>query len=292
MYRLKEYWLIRQFPIPKGEWDGNIVCLETDNKMTYDSNETRGYLSCYTFTLVTQGTLTILYNDREITLHKNDLYCYSPGFSISIISVSDDYRGVCLLGDEQFTLNLPNVRNAIRTTCFSTVELQKPCISLSPDDSRHIQELMALVAYYQNSHLPHASNSMHMVYGLFLNDLADIQEHSIHDQRFSKRTMELFTAFQNLVSRHFAEHHDIGFYASELCITSTYLSRVVRLVSGGHTVLDYINQLLLMEASFLLRQTSLSVAQIADRLHFAETSTFARFFRRMKGMSPKEYRNT
>jgi AraC-like DNA-binding protein len=87
------------------------------------------------------------------------------------------------------------------------------------------------------------------------------------------------------------EHHDIGFYASELCITTTYLSRVVRQVSGGRTVVDYINQLLLMEATFLLRQTSLSIAQIADRLHFADSTTFARFFQRMKGMNPRKYRS-
>lgn len=38
--------------------------------------------------------------------------------------------------------------------------------------------------------------------------------------------------FPYLLPRHFIEHHDIGFYASELCITTTYLSRIVRQVSG------------------------------------------------------------
>ncbi|MBQ7472047.1 MAG: AraC family transcriptional regulator [Prevotella sp.] len=90
--------------------------------------------------------------------------------------------------------------------------------------------------------------------------------------------------------QHFEEHHDIGFYASELCITTTYLSRVVRQVSGGRTVVDYINQMLLMEATFLLRQTSMSITQISDQLHFAEVTTFARFFNRMKGMNPREFR--
>ena len=52
----------------------------------------------------------------------------------------------------------------------------------------------------------------------------------------------------------------------------------------------YINQLLLMEATFLLRQTSLSITQISDQLHFAEVTTFARFFNRMKGMNPREFR--
>ena len=40
----------------------------------------------------------------------------------------------------------------------------------------------------------------------------------------------------------------------------------------------------------LLRQTSLSITQISDQLHFAEVTTFARFFNRMKGMNPREFR--
>ncbi len=38
----------------------------------------------------------------------------------------------------------------------------------------------------------------------------------------------------------------------------------------GHTVIDYVNQMLMIEASFLLRTSSLSIQQIADRLHFAD----------------------
>lgn len=35
----------------------------------------------------------------------------------------------------------------------------------------------------------------------------------------------------------------------------------------------------------------LSVAQIADRLHFADTPSFSKFFSRLKGLSPREFRN-
>jgi len=60
----------------------------------------------------------------------------------------------------------------------------------------------------------------------------------------------------------------------------------------GRTVVEYINQLLAMEASYLLTTSSLSVSQIADRLHFADIASFSKFFLRMKGMSPKDYRKT
>lgn len=290
MYSLKEFWQLRDLPVPVGMWDGNVICLETNAEWTFGTNETHGFLSCYTFTIVTQGTLTLLYNGCELTLRKGDLYIYSPGFEVTVLSVSTNYRGICLLANEYFTLSLPTVHNAVRTAYFTVVELTSPVLSLKPEDQRRLYELMQMMIQYQQMGLPQANDSLKMLYNLFLLDLSAIQEHSIREHRFPKRVEEIFLGFLGLLPRHFIEHHDIGFYASELCITTTYLSRVVRQVSGGRTVIDYINQLLLMEATFLLRQTSLSIAQIADRLHFAESTTFTRFFQRMKGMNPRMYR--
>jgi transcriptional regulator GlxA family with amidase domain len=48
--------------------------------------------------------------------------------------------------------------------------------------------------------------------------------------------------------------------------------------------------MLLMEASFLLQTSPMSIAQIAEHLHFADTPSFSKFFLRMKGVNPKEYR--
>ena len=290
MYSLKEFWQLRNLPVPEGGWDGNVICIETNVEWTFGTNETHGFLSCYTFTIVTCGWVTILYNNRELTLHEGDLYTYSPGFEVTVLSSSNDYRGICLLGDEHFTLSQPSVRDAIRTVYFSVMQLEQPCLHLNSDDSRHLQELMQLAIYYLHSNNQRRFESLRLIYSLFLTDLTAMQEHCIGRHRFSNRQEELFLGFQRLVMQHFTEHHDIGFYASELCITTTYLSRIVRQVSGGRTVMDFINRLLLMEAVFLLRQTSLSVAQIADRLHFADTTTFARFFTRLKGVSPKEFR--
>ena len=290
MYSLKEFWHLRNLPVPEGEWDGNVICIETNAEWTFGTNETRGFLSCYTFTIVTRGWVTILYNKRELTLHKGDVYLYSPGLEVIVLAASDDYSGICLLGDEQFTLELPSVHDSIRATYLSVVVLEHPQLTMNNEDYRHVFELLQLALRYQKSSLPNANESLRMLYSIFLNDLTGMMERTISEHRFPKRVEELFLGFMHLLPRHFAEHHDIGFYASELCITTTYLSRIVRQVSGGRTVIDYINQLLLMEATYLLRQTSLSVAQIAEPPHFAETTTFARFFHRMKGINPREFR--
>ena len=44
MYRLKDYWDVFGEPIPNEQWGENIVCVETDAKMTFGTNQTQGYL--------------------------------------------------------------------------------------------------------------------------------------------------------------------------------------------------------------------------------------------------------
>lgn len=272
------------------KWDENIICVETDAQLTYKTNNTHGLLLGYTFTLVIEGSLRLLYNDKEFLLKPNDLYTYSPGLPVTILEVSDDYKGMCLIADENYTLRLPSLHNTIRSASFSFIEFRSPSISLSMEDSEHLQEIMHLALRYQQSHLPLHEESMKMIYDLFLTKIISIQESYRRESRFSSRVEEIFLDFQRLVSQNFIKHHDIKFYASQLNITSTYLSRIVKQVSAGHTVVDYINQLLSMEGARLLQTTDLSVAQIAEYLNFAETTTFARFFKRMRGMTPKEYR--
>lgn len=273
------------------ESDLKVLCTETTSTLTLRTNQLQDTMACYSFTLVLQGWLTIAYNNRQFTLTKNDLYPYAPGMPVRIIAASDDYHGICLLADETFTLRSSNMHNAIRAAYFSLVELTEPKLHLYPADAAHLADLMRLAIHYMTVPHPQRDESLRLLYNLFLIDLTATQERSIHRHRFPKRVEEIYLDFLRLLSRNYIEHHDISFYATELCITTTYLSRIVRQVSG-RTVVEYIDQMLLMESVWLLQTTTLSVAQIADRLQFAETASFARFFRRLKGCTPKTFRQT
>ena len=145
-----------------------------------------------------------------------------------------------------------------------------------------------IMRYLHSDHI-YKQEIIRMLYAVFLLDLQNAQHKAITHRVVPQRVEEIFIGFISLLPKYFAQHHDIGFYASALNITTVYLSRVVKQVSG-RTVVDFINQMLVMEASFLLRTTTLSITQIADRLHFADTPSFSKFFSRLKGLSPRTYR--
>ncbi len=289
MYTLKQGWMAMTGEMPMENWDGKMLCIETDAALTFRTNETEGFMSAYTFTLVTQGSATIIYNGREITLHPYDLYIYSPRLSVSVVEISKDYRGICLLADEHTTLDTPGVHNLVHIAYQPILQLHEPKVALPRDVAEHLAAKMReIMAYLHSDHI-YKQEVVRMLYAIFLLDLQNAQHKAIPDRAVPQRVEEIFIGFISLLPKYFAQHHDIGFYASALNITTVYLSRVVKQVSG-RTVVDFINQMLVMEASFLLRTTTLSITQIADRLHFADTPSFSKFFSRLKGLSPRTYR--
>lgn len=289
MYSLREGWIKMHGTEPVARWDGKIYCTETDAAITFRTNETHGYMAAYTFTIVLEGWLKIVYNGQNITLHPDDIYMYSPGLPVTIVEASDDYHGICLLADEHVTIDSPTVHDLVHIAYAPVVQLHQPKQTLRHDDAVKLTEKMLEIRNYLNSDHIYKSKILEMLYAVFLLDLQNAQDNAMPQRSVPHRVEEIFIGFQRLLPLHFAEHHDIGFYASQLNISPVYLSRVVRQVTG-RTVVDYVNQFLVMEASFLLRTTTLSITQIADRLHFADAASFSKFFLRNNGVRPKDYR--
>ena len=290
MYTLNEYLpIVVGDDLPEKGWDSGMYCMETDEVKILRVNLVRGFVSCFAFMLVDKGWLTIHYNGRDLTLYPNDLYTYSPGFPVDVIATSDDFHGYCLMADEHLTIEAPSVHDLVHLAYLPIVQLHEPKQTLPPDAAQHLAVKMREIIDCLHSEHIYKGEVLRMLYSIFLLDLQNAQNCAIVHRQTPQRIEEIFIGFIRLLPDHFAEHHDIPFYASALHISPVYLSRVVRQVTG-RTVIDYINQMLLMEASFLLRTSELSITQIADRLHFADTPSFSKFFSRLNGMSPKEYR--
>ena len=289
MYKLKDFLTSVLGMSPDNVVSDELYCTDGNTKRTFLTNQMQETLAGYTCTLVNDGGLVLLYNDRMLTLQKGDLLIYSPGVQVRIINGSKNYHAVCLMIDEQAALEIPSVRNVIHTAYQPIAELGRPIIHLDDGQAAHFWQHMLEIIHYQHSNHRYLHEALRTLFTQFVLDLMDAMAQNIGPRNISERATELFIAFMRLLNHHFIEHHDIGFYANRLHITTIHLSRIVRRVTG-RTVVDYINQMLLMEASWLLQTSDLSIAAISEQLHFSDQSSFGRFFTRMKGVSPKAYR--
>ncbi|KAA5414161.1 AraC family transcriptional regulator [Bacteroides cellulosilyticus] len=79
------------------------------------------------------------------------------------------------------------------------------------------------------------------------------------------------------------------YYADRLHLSAGYLSTIIKRVSGK-TAAEWIDDYVTLEAKALLKSTNLTIQQISDELNFPSQSFFGKYFKRITGLSPKEYR--
>lgn len=96
--------------------------------------------------------------------------------------------------------------------------------------------------------------------------------------------------YKELLSRYVYELQRISDYAKLLNISPNHLNKCVKSVSGK-SAHDLLNDMLLMEAKVLLKQTTYSIKEIAFKVGKNELSDFDRFFKVKTGMTPGEYRS-
>lgn len=78
-------------------------------------------------------------------------------------------------------------------------------------------------------------------------------------------------------------------YAEKLNVTTDYLNKAVKL-GTGKSVTDWIEDSTMVSAKMMLRNTDLSISEIASELGILDQSYFTRRFKLHEKMSPTEYR--
>jgi len=94
----------------------------------------------------------------------------------------------------------------------------------------------------------------------------------------------LVRKFTDLLCQHFKTKKMVVDYASELCVTPSYLNQVVKKVSG-FTASHHIQQCLIQEAKRQALHTGSSMKEIAYDLGFDDIAHFSKFFKNNSGLN-------
>ena len=100
---------------------------------------------------------------------------------------------------------------------------------------------------------------------------------------------DIVREFNYLVEKHFAEHHDVAFYASKLNKSPKTISNLFSVFSNRGPQ-NIIHDRIMLHARRQIGYTSLSIKEIAHELGYEDIQTFSRFFKNKEGISPMQYR--
>ena len=101
---------------------------------------------------------------------------------------------------------------------------------------------------------------------------------------------EIFNRFLQMLNNEPHKRQQVAIYADRLNISPKYLSSICKKVSGKNPM-RWITDSVMDDCYQRLKETDMSVKEIAGELGFPNASFFGQYFREQAGMTPIAYRN-
>lgn len=95
--------------------------------------------------------------------------------------------------------------------------------------------------------------------------------------------------FKKLIKQYSIEHHQVAWFANRIGVSGAHLNVICQQYADS-SALGLIHKQLLDEAKRLLIFADIRITAIADRLGFVEQTYFTKFFKKLTGHTPSNYR--
>ena len=238
------------------------------------------------YILVEAGTAEFVVDCHSYNVGKGDMLLVAPRMSVELMKKSSDF-GTCGLCMEPFFFDSLSIGNYVYKRLYNNSHTTY-VLRLEDSDTVHIRKTLDLMSHYLTSDHPEEMAGS-LVNFLLLQITEIFHSQNVHPAGRVRRSDALFRLFRKLLAENYRKVHDLQFYADSLNVFQTYLSRVVRQISGK-TVNNYITEALYRDARRLLVFTDLTVKEIAEQLGFSDQSSFGKFFKKKSGTSPANFR--
>lgn len=240
--------------------------------------------------LCLQGTLRYTVEGRSYEMKPNDFLIINDNMIVSEYSGSYDCKFLSLLGTRMFFHEMvADIR-----------ELSLLFLFIHNNPLAHLSDAgVAKFREYYNSIQNHMIQSRHrfrrsVIISLFKSMIFDLAD-ELWNQVFTNtaivqpRVERIFKQFISLVEDNFRVQRRVGWYAAEMGISPKYLSETVKAVSND-TPNKWIDNYVVLELCSLLRNTTLNIKEITEKMNFPNQSFLGKYFKEHMGVSPSEFR--
>ena len=237
--------------------------------------------------ILASGEIRVNVNLVEKVLTAGTLVFIGPGTIISPIRFSNDLQiyGIGLSPDFPMPF-APGQMPAAFNGQVRDFQLQSSEADVTT--ARLIINSIWHTVHQENYHRPTVSS---LVAALMHHYDSLYRRHADHVASSQSREQTIFDRFIYLVNKHCQQEHRLAYYAGRMCLTERYLGTVIRQASGT-TAKEWIDRALIVRAKVLLRHTDSTILQISEQLCFPNPSFFSKYFRRLTGQTPLEYRQS
>jgi AraC family transcriptional regulator, transcriptional activator of pobA len=265
-----------------------VICpMETGMKYINFPKESMK-LTYYELVFITSGHCVVTDNLNEIKQDKSQIRFSAPGKIISIKELSPNLNGFYCFFDKTFIDTYFGISNLLNTFTFFDLD----AISLI-NLAKHQSDFFSIVFHKMHQDfLQNYEEAKTTICSYLISILKEcnlIYQKKLQENRNITSAERITQDFLRLKNKYYLTKRNLTAYAELLNITTKHLTKSVKFATG-ETPINFINKMLILEAKISLRNTLLSVAEIAYELNFKDVAYFNRFFKLHTGVTPTTFR--
>lgn len=232
-----------------------------------------------TLILLDKGESRAIVEGKEYHLKAPCLAIVMPNQTYCLLEASEELNLRAIIMSNRFTANLMSSSLNRMVQKNPILEISSDIISFNTYYKVLLHTVKSPIKSYRFETAQHLTMSMLYFY---IRNLVKIENDK-------KRKEVIFDNFCEELRKYFSINRTIPFYSGRLGVSPKYLNDIVK-EKTQITANDYIDKVTVTECKALLSSTEMSIQRISMLMNFSSYSGFGKFFKRMTGMSPTEYR--
>lgn len=263
----------------------HFFCLEIEEVMQMQHPVPPSKHSCHTLIFISSGQHVMKLGYQEYTTTDNEIIMVPAGQIFSLDNINNIHKGYICQFHPDILIRKYGSRELLNDFDFLKIS-GNPKVSLSGNDVIAVTNILERL---RKEYSETTTANLNIVQSYLITLFYEMNKNAVKTSKGILASEMITAKFKELIHENIKSHHQVNYYAEILNVTPNHLNKCVKTVTGK-SALKWIDDNIVLEAKYLLYQTTLSIGEIATETGFEDQSYFSRFFKKAEGISPVQYR--
>ena len=257
----------------------HFFCLKMEEMMRLRYPVPPSKHSCHTLIFVSSGSHVMKSGYEEYQTVSNEIIVVPAGQVFSIKNINNAHTGYICQFHPDILIGKYGNREMLNDFDFLKIS-GNPKVTLTPED---VPDIETILNRLQKEYSETTTANLNIVQSYLIALFHEMNKNSIKVSKNISAAEVITNKFKELIHQNIKTQHLVHYYASLLNVTPNHLNKSVKTVTGKSAA-KWIDETILLEAKYLLFQTTLSVSEIAIQVGHEDQSYFSRFFKKHEGI--------
>ena len=254
-------------------WEGHMLCPEF-----VDQNVE--FMSLF---ITTKGYISFESHGKEIYADENYVQFFMKDQTARVIALSEDYESVGIIVSKKYW-----TESLMHVNPYLSISMTRPALWINTEERRTLLEFIEAVKCVKKGGFKENSLVFRSLFTGILYYVGGLYKKWA--VRLSKAPdAKVLVDFTALLDKNYKAEREVTFYADHLHMSRSAFSLKVK-QTIGYSAKECIERYVIVRVCADLINTDKSVKELAFDYNFNDTSHFCKFFRRIIGESPENYR--